>query len=219
MADKFPVFNMTLPAEGPQTVPVNVDMQTNIEQEIDLTALVDNGVISFVAGAWIDNSDNGEAVTLICNATNQRVIIPANSQGWYPLLSTNPPKFSISQAAVGDIVKLIFVNFPVWPSAAASSGGGGGGDVTITPPTFTDYSDTCDGTTKEFVAAGQASKYLYIQNYAYNSGTIIVDLAGGATGNGVELAPGGTIELENGVANAITIQGLADTFVIVYGGA
>jgi hypothetical protein len=111
----IPTANMTLPVEGPQAIPVNLDLSVDINQEIDVTQLTGNGQISFVSGMWADNLDNAHDVTMICNGSNQRILIPASSQGWYVLLATNPPVFNVSQAATGAELRLIFVNFPVFP--------------------------------------------------------------------------------------------------------
>ncbi len=112
---KIGVFNMTLPSEGPCTVPFNVDMGAVTEFEIDLTQAINDKVISFISGAWIDNSLNGQVLSISCGGTGQVIKWPANKQGFMQLLLTNPPKVTLSQAAIGDEVKLIFVNFPVFP--------------------------------------------------------------------------------------------------------
>lgn len=109
------VFNMTLPPEGPITVPFNVDMAAVTEFEIDMTAIIDAQVVSFISGAWIDNSANNQILTLNCNGTGQVINIPANKQAFMPLLLPNPPVVVVSQPAFGGLVKLIFTNFPVFP--------------------------------------------------------------------------------------------------------
>jgi hypothetical protein len=222
MNNKFPVFNMTLPAEGPVSVPLNYDFAASQEYNVDLTELVNNGVISFVSGAWIDNQDNAEAVTLVCNATGMRVVIPANSQAWYSLLATNPPLFTLTTDAAGGDMRILFVNFPVWNSAgvATGGGGGGGGGTSPTGPTFTGLYGATDGTSAEVVAAGDASRYLLIQAADYNTGDLSVNLAGGdASSEYITLRPGGTIDLENGLTNAVTIQGIAGNDFYIFMGA
>jgi hypothetical protein len=111
----FSTNNMTLPPEGPRVIPFNLDMAVSQSHEIDLTELTQSGYISYISGAWIDNADNGEDVTILVNATGQRVIVPANTQMSIPLFSLNPPKFVIEQGAAGDLCRVFFVNFPVFP--------------------------------------------------------------------------------------------------------
>jgi hypothetical protein len=113
--NSIPIFNMTLPAEGPVSVPMNFDMALLTSYDIDLTQAINDKVISFISGAWVDNSDNAQALTITCDGTNQAIIFPASKQGWIPLYITNPPKLRIEQAAVGGFVKFLFVNFPVFP--------------------------------------------------------------------------------------------------------
>ncbi len=199
-------FQMTLPPEGPRTVPVNVDMQTNVEHEIDISQMQGDGTISYISGAWIDNVGNDQVVTLTCDGTKQRTIIPANSQGWYSLMATNPPKFTATQEASGLFVRFIFVNFPVWPFVREAS-------ESPTPPlptpgpTIASDVFTLDGTSQEIVAAESASLYFLVQNPLAN-GPIIVNVGGGdALTVGFVVQGGGSLELQNGTASAITISG------------
>lgn len=112
---KIGVFNMTLPAEGPIAVPQSADHQIATETELDLTQAINDKIISFISGAWVDNSANAQALTITCSGTNQTIIFPASKQGWVPLMVTNPPVFNLSQSLPGGIVNLIFVNYPVFP--------------------------------------------------------------------------------------------------------
>jgi hypothetical protein len=221
MNNKFPVFNMTLPAEGPVSVPLNYDFAASQEYNVDLTELVNNGVISFVSGAWIDNQDNAEAVTLVCNATGMRIVIPANSQAWYSLLATNPPLFTLTTEAAGGDMRILFVNFPVWNSAgvATGGGGGGGGGASPTGPALAGLYGTTTGTSDEILAAGAAARYLLVQAADYNFNDLSVNIAGGdAYSEAITLRPGGTLELVNGCSTALVIGGQAgQDFNIFYG--
>lgn len=115
MTAKIGLYNMTLPSEGPVGVPFNVDMGVQLSALIDLTQSVETKAISFVSGAWIDNSANAHDITIVVNGTKQTIIFPASKQGWLPLMATNPPQFTLTQAALGDWVRFIFVNYPVFP--------------------------------------------------------------------------------------------------------
>lgn len=114
-ANKVGVWNMTLPAEGPQVIPLNYDMALATEVEIDLTQAINDGIVSFITGAWIDNSLNGQILSLTCDGSGQVVKFPANKQGYIQLLLPNPPVVNLSQPAFGGLVKLCFTNFPVFP--------------------------------------------------------------------------------------------------------
>lgn len=243
----FQVFNMTLPPEGPVIVPQNIDMAIQQSYEIDITQLVNDKVISYISGAWIDNSANAHAVTLVCGTTQQSIIIPASSQGWYPLMAVNPPLFTVSQSAAGDLVKILFANFPMFPGMVGfgSGGGGGGGDVNITQiagndisganlpveivapnpvptasvgPTITKQNLVLNGSSQTLLAAGDADHWAIIYNPTGND-TINVDLSGGAADNtDLPILAGQSLELPIGVANTVTVIGTNTQSVIAFGG-
>ncbi len=110
----FTTSNMTLPPEGPRVIPVNIDMLAQQEYDIDVTEMTQNGYISYISGAFFDNADNAQDVTVSVSGSNQRIIIPASRQMIMPLFAVNPPKFNFSQAAPGDLLRVFFVNFPVF---------------------------------------------------------------------------------------------------------
>lgn len=240
----FSTNNMTLPPEGPRVVPFNLDMAVLTEYDVDLTELVNGGFISFISGAWIDNSANSHDVFIQANGTYQNIIFPANKQGWIPIHSVNPPKFKVSQSALGDLIQIQFVNFPVFPYVIGDSGGGGGGDsniniaqvggnvvtdavpvsivdpVTIAndPPTLVDYSFTMGGGDETPILAGNASNYLLIQNPAGNN-PVTVNIAGGdASISGAILQAGGVLELCRGCTNAIHVAGTNTETLIIFAG-
>lgn len=113
--NKIGIFNMTLPGEGPAALPQVADMTNQTTADIDLTQAVETALISFISGAWIDNSANAQALTISVDGTGQTIIWPASKQGFIQLLAPNPPKFTLKQAAFGGPVKFLFVNFPVFP--------------------------------------------------------------------------------------------------------
>lgn len=218
---KIPVFNMTLPAEGPVTIPVARDMSAATESEIDLTQNVNDKWVSFLSGVYIDNSENTEEITLVVQGSKQSVNFPALKQGWVPLFVPNPPVFTLSQSAVGGTVRLQFVNFPVWPYIIDDSGAG---EVPGTPvysrssgPTVTDHTIAAlSGASEEIFAAGSARSYFIIYNPTGN-GVVTLNLAGGDAAAGVPIAAGGSFDMQ-GVANAVTIKGTLGDTVYAYGG-
>lgn len=112
------VFNMTLPPEGPGVVPITLDINgANGVQDIDLTQMVNDGVISYISGVQIDTLDfdtDGE-FRLESPAIGQRVQIGAGAIAMFPLFSGNPPKFRTAAIdGFTGIVRLHFVNFPVF---------------------------------------------------------------------------------------------------------
>lgn len=113
-------FNMTLPPEGPGVIPIVVNFtEADEEQEIDLTQIVNDGVVSYISGVYIDTLQlNGGVFELEIPVTGQRVRINESATGTMPLFVPNPPKLiarRISGIANESPVRLQFVNFPVFP--------------------------------------------------------------------------------------------------------
>jgi hypothetical protein len=237
MATARTVYNMSLPPEGPVSIPFTLDMATQTSHEIDLTEIVNRKVVSYISGFWVDNTNNSQDIFIEANGTFQKIKIPAGAQCWQQIMATNPPKFKVSQTGAGNLVNIQFVNFPVFPLMSGVSGGGsGGGDVNIDAvggvpvvdsvpvsivneaATILDFSITLDSTNQAPVLAGEAPNYLIIQNPASN-GPVSVNLAGGdSLTSGAVLAAGGSLELCRGVANAITVSGTNGDVLTVFGG-
>lgn len=110
------VFNMTLSGNGPLVVPYVCDMRTVAEIDADLSALVANGNIDFISGAFIDNHASVELLTIRAAGSNQAIRVPAGFQAYMPILAPNEPKFIISAAGVpGVIIPIFFYNIPLLP--------------------------------------------------------------------------------------------------------
>lgn len=67
------------------------------------------------------------------------------------------------------------------------------------------------GASQSILTAGQGSAMIFMQAPAANSGTIWINLSGGTAvvGTGLPLAPGASITIQPGIANAVT--GIAAT--------
>lgn len=232
------VFNQTLSKKGPMVVPYYVDMQTSSSVEVDLTALVNNGNIDFISGAWIDNTSNDEILVIQVAGSNQIVDFPPKSQGYIPLLANDQPKFNFSSANVpGEIIPIFFYNAPMIPYIWNSEGGSTViGDwltdtelraspievdivsSSSTGVVISDYSLTLAGGDEEIVAPGDAANYLLIYNPVGNS-NVTINIAGGdADASGFTLIGGGSYENDVGITGAINASGTASDDLIVYAG-
>lgn len=110
----YKVSNVVLPPEGPVVVPVELDFSALGDYEIDGYAIIASGKLSYIQCLYIDNSDNANPLTVIASYTKQRIIAPANSQGYYPIFLGNPPHCKVSTvAAAGLKVKIYFANVPL----------------------------------------------------------------------------------------------------------
>jgi len=233
---KFDINNMVLPGAGPVALPQSLDFSATTIVDLDFTESINNGWIDWLSGVYIDNSGHANVLTIECNGTNQIVKFPANSSGYIPLLITNPAKLRITSAGTGSVIKAHFYNIPMLPYIIPDAFPTGGNDFNLNEiggvpltsevlkvesdgATIADYSLTLDATNQTAIAAGEANKYLLIQNPAGNS-TVTINLAGGdASATGIDIPGNGSLELVRGVANAITVFGNATETLIVFGGA
>lgn len=124
----LPIFNAMVPPEGPKEIPLLVDLTVIQAYLVDLTNIQAQGKISFIQGAYVDNSLNGQKVTLVCQGTNMSVTIPANSQGFVPLLFAQNPAIYVSSTG-GVVIPIKLLNVPM---PAIIWGVNGAGAVTIT---------------------------------------------------------------------------------------
>lgn len=110
----FGVNNAIIPRGGPKVVRAILDFSNEAEILIDGQQIVSQGQIEYLQGFFVDNADNTDSVTFVMSATNQRIVVPANSQGYYTLLVPNDPKITASTPQVnGRIVECFFYNVPI----------------------------------------------------------------------------------------------------------
>lgn len=215
--DMLTVFDQTIGCKGALIVPTLIDMTsaTILSGEIDFSTLINQQVLDFVSGFYIDNRDGAENITLVCATTQMRYVVAAGSQTFGQLLLSNPPKITWSTAAQnGVIVPAYFGNIPFIPFANNLSQ-----SVAPSGPTLVDLSIAAlTGASETLAAAGAATHYLMIQNPTGN-GDVTINLAGGdAATSGIVITAGQYYESLSGVANAVTIDGTLGDTVIAFGG-
>lgn len=107
--------------EGFRSIQYDVDLVAALTFKVSLVDLVQKGNISRVVTMYFDNADNAFAITMVCNATQQRVIFAPNTQGYVRLLLANMPELLFS-APSPCIFPVNFLNFYVkettWSSIA-----------------------------------------------------------------------------------------------------
>lgn len=230
------VFNMVLPA-NPQVVPQYLDLTTASEIDVDLSQLVDNGTIDFISGVWVNNGANSVAINIQVYGSNQHLTIPPYNQAYLPVLCPNNPKFRVyCDSSPGLIIETIFHNIPLLPIVYASQANSevyvlnetwltdtqlraSPVPVTRAAPTIADRSiASMTGVSQTLVSAGQASNYLLVQNPVGNA-AVKINLAGGnAAAVGISVLGGGSYELQNGCANAVTISGTVTQAITAFAG-
>jgi hypothetical protein len=195
-----PVFNATIPKEGPKSLPVTCDFSVVGTYDIDLTLIQSQQRMSVVQSVFVDNTLNGQKTTVTINGNSQTLVIPAGGQAYLPLLAAKPTIITVASTG-GVVVPMIFLNVPVpacvWDTTGSSS------------PTIPSYVYLNKGTVAE-------ANEIYTQVAAgiYNDGLsgdplqilgFSVDYAGNQNVN-VLSAPAATIALPvNALLNTIQV--------------
>lgn len=119
------IHNQQQSANGPTAVPVKFDFSLQSIYQIDMSILNNFQTIDFVQTIYIDNADNAFPCIVYNPTSQQRIIAPPYTQGWYPFICPNPGRFTVS-ASGANITYMELVNFPVAPATWNATGGSGG---------------------------------------------------------------------------------------------
>jgi hypothetical protein len=106
------LLNGQVPREGPRAVPLQLDFTATTTAEVDFTLGSAQSRISGVQAVWIDNTENSDDLVIVAQVTGQRLVIPANSQGSFPVIGAIPPKFALSTGG-GVIIESLWLNVPI----------------------------------------------------------------------------------------------------------
>ena len=230
---KFPNFTMTIPAEGPVSVPDSYEFVANEALEIDLSQLTFNGWLEFVSGVFIDNTLNTGFLYFTCSGTKQNFYFPPGYSGYVPLFLPNPPKVVVTSSENANVT-FQWYNVPVFPLLLPGPGVSAPptnitevNSVALTGDflpvqneggTLTEYTFALTGANDTLITAGQALHYFIMQNPIGNA-DVMINLAGNdATATGLTIIAGGYYESIGGIANDITISGTAAQSVTVFAG-
>lgn len=226
------VNNGKAPAEGRLCIPYTIDFTAQQSATIDLTNIQQmQQRISFVQTVFVDNSLNSQPVTLTMANTNQKLQVPANSQGYLPM-ALSLQNSIIVQTTGGIVLPLQLFNFGIAPcvwSALSPISGGTGGTLPVSDailestvsggaintqvtgnisPTGASGTITVGGTAQVLLAANASRKYLRFQNTSSavlwlndNGGT-----AGANAGDSIEIAVGQMYETYPGTASSKAIS-------------
>lgn len=201
--------------DSAQVLPFTLPFNGTDDLEINLQSIVgENTSFSFIKSVYVDNSLNSETFSLFVAATRQTLTWPAYSQGYMPLLSTNPPLFTASTdgALNIDIHFLAFVVPPViWqpPGIVATTTISGNVNVVSAGGNNTDASANAPallGTTLLTIAANAARKYVEIQNQSDVDIQVALD-SGSGTPTIIVLGNGGAAGLQGGGWSSTTFKG------------
>lgn len=116
------VFNFDAPCEGTKVVPLPLDFSTDTEFDLDLSLAVQQSKISMLQTLFIDLSDTASAMVVTIDPLGLKQTIVANgrTQGYYPVLSPNPPLITFVCAS-GQIERIFLINAPIAGSVWAAT--------------------------------------------------------------------------------------------------
>jgi hypothetical protein len=117
LGNTFGIANVVVPSGGPKCVPTFVDFSAVASVLLDGNQIVQQGRIEYLQGVFIDNSANANKLTLIMSTTQQQIIAPAKSQGYYSIMVPDPPQIQALTTQVnGLVIPLFFYNVPIQPA-------------------------------------------------------------------------------------------------------
>lgn len=95
-------------------------------QLLDFQYSEQKGLVSAIAGIFVDNADNPFPIYITLSGTRQRLIIPSLAQALLPLLSKAPEQISFDSPGSVAVVRFQFLNFrPGSPLVWGARSGGG----------------------------------------------------------------------------------------------
>lgn len=113
----FPVGNGYAPRiseGGPRAAVINLDFTTDAIVTADFTVIQDAGALSFLQSIFVDNSQNPNALTLVFDQTNQRIVVPAQAAGVWPVVAPISTKLTATTTpGVGIVCPIIGLNMPM----------------------------------------------------------------------------------------------------------
>lgn len=110
MATTSVTYNGAIPSQ-PQAI--NTFITINADRVlVDLTMQLAQGKIAGVQTLFVDLQDHLGDVMIYMPDTGQRIVAKAQTQGYYPVLSTNLMKFEVTSKVNGKF-PIQFINFPI----------------------------------------------------------------------------------------------------------
>lgn len=115
-AASIPVYNAQVPAEGPKALKLPaMDFSAFASYVFDGQNLTTRAVISMVQSMYLDTRGTDSPVTVIINDI-QNITVKGRTQGYYPVLCSNPFRLVISCADQNfKTLGVILINVPVAP--------------------------------------------------------------------------------------------------------
>lgn len=197
---EFPVFNGYAPAAGgPKAIPIVFDFTVASEIDFDLIAETTAGIIDFVQSIWVDNATNPNALRFTFSQTGQRLVVPANAQGIWPVIAPSGLRCRVQTTPGGALlITCILLNVPMPMTQygpIAVNIAAVNANMVPTAGTATDHSSTIavGGTSQALFAANGGALRRIVYNPSLNAESLYVNFGGvaAAAGDSFEVMPGG----------------------------
>jgi len=108
-----PIPNTLRPKEGPKAMNFVFDWTALGSYTIDLQNQQERNFLSMVQTVWIDNSLNMNVFAITFDTINQTIRVAAQSQGYYPVMVINPPRFVAVSTIAAVATKIALINVPI----------------------------------------------------------------------------------------------------------
>lgn len=119
-----PVCNARVPPEGPRCIPFNFDFTAKPSYFVDLTTVEQRNFLTIVQSLYIDNSSNAVPLTVVFNASNQIIIAPPQTQGYYSVLAPQPARFTVKCVGGSINTPLFVINVAITNAIWGAASGG-----------------------------------------------------------------------------------------------
>lgn len=187
----FAVGNGLQPKKGPKTFPVTLAFSANTSILVDLSTSENLGEGEFIQCIYVDNSLGPRSVNITSQITGQILTWPAGTQGYAPVLSCQPSKFSCASSGSVDVLAQ-FITMPMPAQMWTSTMGGLGIDASGSAPAVSANilaTLAVNGKRALVEAQNQSATQMQLVLDDGASGTPSIFLLSAATGDNV---PGGT---------------------------
>lgn len=118
----FPVWNQTIPKEGPRTIPFTFDFTALSAYSVDLQNQQSRGFIQSVQSVYCRNPGSVAVSIKFGAGANQQIDFPPQSAGYLPVMVQNPIKFTATSVGGDSSVLVLLCNVPmpasIWPLVA-----------------------------------------------------------------------------------------------------
>lgn len=101
----LPALNGIVPCEGAKCIPFIGDFSAAASYDFNFTQVQQSKQISTIQCVYVDNTANASNLTISIDTTNQTIVVPANSAGFFTIIA---PQFTVAHATTAGVVKVYF---------------------------------------------------------------------------------------------------------------